>query len=517
MYNSKIYLLAIDFGTESVRGAVFNKHGQMIYTASRTYKTYFPHSGWAEQKPEEWWKSFMLVIGDITKNSGIKSKSIISLSVDTTSCTVLALDKNFIPLRDAIIWMDVRAFNQANKIAESGMEALKYNGFGSVSAEWMPSKALWIKENEPEIYKKAKYICEFQDWINYKLTGEYVGSIDNVTVRWYYNSRSSGWPVDFYEKIGLGDVIEKFPNNILELGKTIGKIKPDVASHAGLSKDTLVVQGGADAYIGIIGLGAVKPGRLAFVTGSSHLLLGHTEKEFHKKGVFGAFPDAVVPGLYVVEGAQISTGSILKWFKDRFISKCLIDEAERNGQSIYQYLDSLAGKIKIGSEGLILLDYWQGNRNPLTDSRARGVIWGLSLKHTPVHIFRAIMEGVAYGTEHIMRCFKESNYMPKEIYACGGATQSKLWMQIHSDVLGVPIYLTEEPNAPLLGDAILASFGAGVCKSIEEAAFKMVKIKKKIEPNLENTEAYKYYVDKYIDTYPRLKDLMHDMVKHEMN
>ena len=500
-----------------MRGGIFGCTGRMLYTCAREYPTQFPRAGWAEQRPQDWWDSFLAVTQNTVRESGVPPESIVSLAVDSTSCTVLALDGRFRPLRNAVIWMDVRAFEQAGRIARCGMSALKYNGFGSVSAEWMPSKALWLKEQEPATYRNARHVCEFQDWINYQLTGEYVGSIDNVTIRWYYDSRSGGWPVDFYEAIGLGDLIEKFPQQILQLGTPFGKIRPEVSSLTGLSKNTLVVQGGADAFIGVLGLGAVKPGRTAFITGSSHLLVGQTEKEIHKKGIFGAFPDAIIPGLYAVEGAQISSGSVLKWFKDNFICGSYEEEAKKRGQTLYEYMSSLAEKIRIGSEGLIVLNYWQGNRNPLTDSQARGVIWGLSLKHTPVHAYRAIMEGVCYGTEHIMRYFKEAGFTPTEVFACGGATKSPLWMQMQSDVLGIPIYLTEEPNAPLLGDAILASYGAHIHRSIEEAAEAMVKIKKKIEPNLENTERYRYYVDKYIETYPPLKDLMHDMAKREEN
>jgi FGGY-family pentulose kinase len=515
MGKSHIHFLAIDFGTESVRGALFNETGEMVYTAVNGYETVFPEPGWAEQRPSEWWECFLQVVRDIMDNSGVEKETILSMAVDTTSCTVLALDKDFVPLRNAIIWMDVRAFDQANRIAGSGMDALKYNGFGSVSAEWMPCKALWLKENEPQVYKNARYICGFEDWINYRLTGEYTGSINNVTIRWYYDSRSGGWPSDFYEKIGLGDIIERFPKNILELGRPIGKLKPELATVTGLSENTIVVEGGADAYIGVLGLGAVKPGRLAYITGSSHLMIGHTEEGISRKGIFGAFPDCIIPGLYVVEGAQISTGSVLKWFKDQFINRVHEDKAKQKGLSLYDYLNNLAKDIKPGSEGLILLNYWQGNRNPWTDSQARGVIWGLSLKHTPVHVYRAIMEGVAFGTEHIMRHFKEAGFVPDEVYACGGPTQSELWMQIESDVLGIPICLTREPNAPLLGDAVLASYGAGVYNSIEEAALKMVKIKKRIEPDLEKKEMYKYYADKYIATYPLLKDLMHELLEHE--
>jgi ribulokinase len=509
------FFLSLDFGTESVRAAIFDQRGKMVTSAAVAYRTYFPHSGWAEQRPDDWYHSFIQVVKMIVQNTEVDVESIIALTVDTTSCTVVALDQNFNPLRNALLWMDVRSSKQAERIARSKMDALKYNGFGSVSAEWMPPKALWIKENEPDVYAHASYLCGFQDWINYKLTGKYVGSINNATIRWYYDSRNGGFPADFYDAIGLEDIIDKFPRDILELGTPIGKIDPEVAKNTGLTHNILVVQGGADAYVGVIGLGATKPGRLAFITGSSHLMIGHAEREFHQMGIFGGFPDAIMPGFWVVEGAQISTGSILKWFKENFAGSRYEREAGEQGLSLYDYFNNLAGALPIGSEGLIVLNYWQGNRNPLTDSQARGVIWGLSLKHTPVHVYRAIMEAVSYGTEHIMRYFREAGFMPEEVYACGGATKSEFWMQMQSDVLGIPINLTEEPNAPLLGGAILASCGAGIYSSIDRAAQRMVRVRKRIEPVHERTEEYRYFVEKYIETYPPLKELMHDMLNHE--
>ncbi|MFW6180303.1 MAG: FGGY-family carbohydrate kinase [Spirochaetota bacterium] len=508
------YFLAFDFGTESVRGGLFEPGGKMVYTAAREYGTRFPRSGWAEQSPEEWWRCFLEAARDIAGRSGVSPGDIAAMAVDTTSCTVLALDREFRPVRDALLWMDVRAYEQAKRIAGAGHDILRYNGFGSVSAEWMPCKALWLKENEPDTWERARYVCEFQDFINHKLTGRYAGSINNTTVRWYYDPYQ-GWPADFYEKIGLSDVIEKYPPEILELGKPVGTLLPGVAEETGLDPGTLVVQGGADAYIGIIGLGAVKPGRMAFITGSSHLMLGHTDKGFYQEGIFGAFPECVMPGLYVVEGAQISSGSVLKWLTRQLVGGGYREEAEKQGLELYDYLNRLAADLPIGSEGLILVNYWQGNRNPLVDYQARGVVWGLSLTHTPVHLYRAVLEGVSYGTEHIMRYFAKAGFTAREIFACGGATRSELWMQIQSDVLGTPIYLTEEPNAPLLGDAILASVGSGFYGSIEEAAGNMVKISKEITPDLENTEKYRFYVDKYIQTYPRLKELMHDMVRRQ--
>jgi ribulose kinase len=173
-----------------------------------------------------------------------------------------------------------------------------------------------------------------------------------------------------------------------------------------------------------------------------------------------------------------------------------------------------AEKIALGSEGLIVLDSFQGNRTPLVDPSLRGAIWGLSLSHKPEHIFRAIMEGIAYGTEFIFRQFREAGYNVSEIYACGGATRSNLWMQIHSNVSGIPIQIPEVQDAPLLGSAILAAVASEIHPTLDDAANQMVRIHVKVEPNRENHEAYQFFVDRYTETYTQLTNLMHKMTNH---
>src|SRR5690606_33033006 len=193
-----------------------------------------------------------------------------------------------------------------------------------------------------------------------------------------------------------------------------------------------------------------------------------SEEEFHAPGVFGSFPDAVIPGLQMIEGGQISTGAIIKWFKTNFC-KDLEAEAKRKGVSVYDLLTPAAQKLPPGSEGLLVLDYWQGNRTPHVDPYVRGLIYGLSLSHRQEHIFRAIMEGIAYGTENIIRVFKQNNIDVQEISIAGGATNSPLYLQIHADVSNLPIYVPNVLQAPSLGSAILASVGAGYYQDIQEA------------------------------------------------
>ncbi len=508
------YFIGIDGGTESARAAIFTPEGKLVASKAAAYPLRHPHPGWAEQRPDEWWEAIVSAIRQTVEASGVSPEAIAGICGDLTSCTVVAMDEQFQPLRPAIIWMDVRAANQAQRIAASGYDALKYNGHGNVSAEWMPCKALWIKENEPDIWKQTQYLGEYNDWFTHRLTGEWVGSINNASIRWYYDRNTGGFPEDFYTGIGLEDALEKFPQRILDLGEVVGALRPEVADELGLKAGIPVAQGGADAYIAMIGLDVVEPGKMAFIVGSSHLNLGQSAHQFHGKGIFGAYTDCLIPGQYTVEGGQISTGSVVRWFRDNF-AKDYIQKAEEAGVSAYDLLGEEAAKLPPGSEGLIVLDYWQGNRTPYVDPEARGMMWGFTLSHTPAHVFRAIMEGIAYGTEHILRTFREHGYEVQELVASGGPTKSPLWMQIHADVSNTPITLTEAgTSAALLGSAILAAVGAGAYESPQAGAKAMVRVKDRIEPNPEAHEAYQFFADKYINTYPQMEELMHDMTRH---
>jgi FGGY-family pentulose kinase len=514
MKQSYAYVMGVDFGTESVRVVIFTPDGTPVGRAAEPYPTYHPQPGWAEQNPDEWWRAFVAAVRRAVGESGVDPSQIVAIGADCTSCTVVFMDEHFQPLRPAIIWMDVRAAEQAQRIAKSGHPMLRYNGFANVSAEWMPCKALWVKENQPEVYRRAAHVGEFIDWLTYRLTGQWTGSINNVSVRWYYDRREGGWSPSFYQNIGLGDLIERFPQRILNLGEVAGELRPEVAAELGLRAGIPVAEGGADACVAMLGLNVVSPGKLAFILGSSHLLLGQAERPFHTPGIFGAYTDAVLPGLYMVEGGQASTGSVVKWFKDNFCAKEAAI-AQQRGVDTYTILNELAADVPPGSEGLIVLEYFQGNRTPYVDSMARGVFWGLSLKHTTGHLFRAILEGIAYGSEHVLRIYRSSGYTVKEIVAAGGPTRSRLWMQIHADVSGVPIYLSQTPDAPALGSAILATVAAGLYPDIVTAAGQMSRIADCIEPDPKRHEQYQFYVEQYIATYPRLQPLMHEMARHQ--
>lgn len=507
------YVLGIDAGTESFRAGIYDETGHCLGFGVSPNTNIHRHPAWGEQEIAKWDVAMVESIKRAIAAAGVKPEEIKGIGLDGTSCTVVFLDRNGKPLRDAIMWMDIRASKEAEEIAATGDEALEYIGHANLSAEWFPCKVLWTKRNEPKIYDAAETIFEQTDWMVYRLTGEITGNINTTTVRWFYNELKGGFPESLYNRIGLDDVLPKLPKRIVKIGEVAGTLTREMAEKTGLPEGIPIAGGGADAYIGVIGVNALEAGKLALITGSSQLHIGVSPVELHTRGLFGSFPNALIPGLNLVEAGQVSTGSVLKWFLSNFLSSEIEKEAAAAGGSVYDLLNERAAKLTPGSDGLVVLEHWQGNRTPWVDATSRGVIRGLTLSHTPVHIYRAIMESVAYGTEVIIRRMNEANFKIDEIIACGGATQSDLWMQINADVTGKPISIPAEQQAVSLGAAIAATVVAGMYGDLREAADAMVSVAKRIEPIMQNHELYKEYVDQYDATYHALKDHSRTLVE----
>ena len=507
-------MICLDGGTESIRAGLYDQAGTQVATAACAYTTRFPQAGWAEQDPAEWWSALAIATRACLESAAVSPPEILGLCLDATTCTMVLLDRHLDVLRPALLWMDVRAAEQANRLfaagSSAGHPALRYSLAGC-NAEWMPPKMAWLAEHEPENYRQAAWICEYTDWLVYRLTGRLALNLNTITQRWYYNGREWGWPADLYARVGLGDVMDKIPQDILPAGQEVGTLLPEAARQLGLPETVRVFQGGGDAFIGMLGLNVAQPGRIGLITGSSNVIGGFVDQEFHGAGLYGAFPDAVVQGLWLVEGGQASTGSILAWFKRTFAQ-------DLPSSQVYQLLDQEAALVPPGSGGVVALDYFQGNRTPYTDSKARGALWGLSLNTTRAQVFRALMEGVAFGNRLILDSLAKYGHMtpactPQALIACGGATRSPLFMQIYADICGVPISVTRVDNAPLMGCAILAFQGLGLYPDLPQAAQAMVKTSRTFTPNPENQEAYDFYFQLYTQTYPALQPLMHGALR----
>jgi ribulose kinase len=260
----------------------------------------------------------------------------------------------------------------------------------------------------------------------------------------------------------------------------------------------------------MLGLGAVISGDLAMIMGSSTCHLAISAQGLFGSGMLGCYPDAVVEGLCTLEGGQTATGSIINWYREHFAG-AEATEAERTGRNVYEILDAKADAVPPGCEGLVCLDYWQGNRCPLKDPRGRGAFWGLTLSHGPGHVFRSIYEATAFGTRHILEDLQAHGFAVGRLFAGGGGAKSRLWLQIHADILGRPIHVPKDSEACALGSAMIAAVHCGHYPNLNAAAKEMVQIAGVIEPRQQNKSSYDAYYARYLATYPALKELMHGL------
>lgn len=498
------FVIGLDCGTGGARALVADLAGNVRGQATAAYDTHFPRPGWAEQTPADWWRAACLAIRAAMHDADATPDDILAISADGTSSTLVALDAAGEPIGPAILWMDNRASAEARRMMATGDPALARCRAG-VSSEWMIPRLLWLKEKRPEIFERASHFVEMADWIAFKLSGRLTLGLNQICNRWFHDGRAGGWPTAFFDRIGLAGITDRFPADILPLGAPIGPLCADARRDTGLSGRTLVVCGGTDAYVAMVGLDVCAPGRTAFITGSSHLLLCMTDAQREVPGLFGPHPDCVVPGLAVLEGGQVSSGSILKWWHDQF------GRALAVGPDPYAEMMAGAASVPIGADGLIALDFWQGNRNPHTDYDLQGAIWGLTLRHTPQHILRALVESIAFGTRNILRTLDANGVPVSSMTVCGGATRSRFLLQMHADTSGLPLVVPKVREATAFGSAIVAAVGAEVWRSLPEGAAAMVAEEETIEPDMDAHERYQPFFDAYVETHTALKPLMHSM------
>lgn len=395
--------------------------------------------------------------------AGTSASLIRGLCVATTSCTVLACAEDGRPLRPAIMWCDARAATEAEdmmRLAENDPAlAVCCGGKGPVSAEWMIPKAMWLKWHEQQTWSRAAVVCEAQDWLNFKLTGEWMAGGCNVATRWFCDgvaavkkTTDKGWfggrPTSLLRALDLEDLGEKWPKKCVAMGGVVGKLCHEAQSHLGLSRDCVVVQGGADAFVALV---AAQPeGGCLVVTGSSHLHLASGPLDDSASGgaCWGPYRGAPLADQMMAEGGQSSTGSVLRWAQHRLFGDAPDLAA----------LDAEAAELPVGAEGIVALETFQGARTPVTDPHARGCLVGLSLAHTKAHVWRAFLEAIALGTRSSLAALDEVVSLPSRIRFCGGATKSKVLTQMHADAANVSVaYDRRHANLVVAGAAALAA------------------------------------------------------------
>lgn len=496
------YFMGIDTGTQGVRIGISDTRGKLIFEKEQKWETEFPKVGWAEQNPLNWWEAVNGIFEQIahTLDSEIR-QNIKACCVCATSTTAIPVDQEGRPLMNAMMWMDARSRKEMKEINDTGHPVLNYCG-KETSFEWMIPKALWIKRNRTDVYNACYKIVDQLDWMNYQLCGEWSSSICNTTCKWNYVSSMGGYQRDFFEQIGFEDYEEKLIMRVDKIGDVVGTILPQISEKYGFFREMKIVQGGIDAHIAMFGLDVLKPGKLGVIMGTSFVHLCLSDQNPDMKGIWGPYDGAVLDDMWLLEGGQISASGLVNWFRHNF------HIPEKDGNP-YGHLLEIPDEIPIGADGVTVLDFFQGNRTPYKDAMAKGVIFGLNIKHTWKHIYRAVLESVSYGTQNIIRNFEEQGYPVASITACGGVTKDRRWLQMISDVTGKPIIVNENIQAGVLGCCVVAASKGRFYNDFQSAAEHMVKPKFIVEPDMKNHEEYQPYFHKYLELYESLKDLMH--------
>ncbi|MCT7377109.1 FGGY-family carbohydrate kinase [Chelativorans salis] len=491
-------VLGFDLGTGSVRAGVYDVDGgTMLGGAEERYATSFPRPGWAEQQPEAWWTA--LLSAGLRAVEAAGRREVAAICVAATASTVVACRADGTPVYPAILWMDCRAAGEACETGEAYHPVMAYSG-GEDAAEWLVPKAMWLKRHEPEVFARAEVICEAIDYINYRLSGEWAASRMTAACKWNYDSAAGRYVPELYESFGVGALADKLPVRVVPVGAPLGRLRTEIAAELGLASAPLLVQGGIDAEMGMLGAGTTEPGSMLIVAGTSVAHLTHIDEQRALPGFWGPYPNALIDGLWLVEGGQVSAGSILDWLTgtifglDEVGHHALIDEAAR---------------LSPEETGLMVLDYWMGNRTPYRDAGLRGAVLGLSLGHGRAQIYRAAVDAVALGTINVVRTLENEGVKIERVVMGGGICHNPLWLAATVDALGRPVHLVRKANLSLIGTVASAACGLGLYPDLASASRSLAAGTEAMMPEPERTAWYDAALGRYDALTGTLAPVLH--------
>ncbi len=499
----KSLLLGIDIGTSACKIAVFKRNGSLVASASGEYSVYYPHKGWAEQNPEDWWLAVCNTTKRMLKENKIDASKIAGIGIDGQSWSAVAVDREGNVLANTPIWMDVRAQAICDRI-NSRLGADKvFELCGNVlRPSYTTAKILWYQETMPEMYQKIYKILQSNSFIAYRLTDKITQDVSQTYGFHCVNMKLGKWDEKMCESLGIP---KEFLPPIYPCHQVIGEVTKEAAQATGLKEGTPVVAGGLDAACGALGAGVISDGDTQEQGGQAGGMSICIEE-------YAKHPDLilsyhVVPGKWLLQGGTTGGGGVMRWIEKEFgdyersVASC-------KGKSSMIQMDELAEKINPGSDGLIFLPYMAGERSPIWNPNAKGVFYGLDFSKTKGHFIRSAMEGVAYSLKHNLNVAEKSGATVKELLSVGGSANSSLWMQIKSDITGIPMSVPYSDTATTLGAAILAGVGVGLYQDFEEAVQETVKFTRRYEPDMEKYTKYQEYYNTYIEIYENLKMIM---------
>jgi ribulose kinase len=477
-------LLGVDFGTGGVRVGLYDlRSHRLVHVAQATYPTHYPRLGWAEQAPGDWWQALGQACRRVMSQAGYPP--VAAMCVATTASTVVVATDAGEPLCPALLWMDCRAGEESAQSARAEHPMLNAGGD---AVEWLVPKAMWLARHEPQLYARAERICEAVDWINHALTGQWVASQLNASCKWNYDTRAQRFPTELYEQLGVAELAHKLPPQVIPVGGRIGPLTSAAAAHLGLDNAVLVAQGGIDAHMAMLSAGTTGAGELLFIGGTSVVQLMHTPQRRDVPGIWGPYPDALLAGQWLMEGGQVSAGSILNWLAQKMFG---LDDAG------HQRLIQQASELQPGATGLLVLDYWMGNRTPYRAPDMRGAILGLSLNHDRHDLYRAAVEAIALGSANIFHTWRTHGIDITRVVAAGGFQHNPLWLQATVDATGVPFEMISHDNLTLIGTAAAAACALGEFNQLQAAAAHFTTRGTLIEPNRQAHACYVELLERY--------------------
>jgi xylulokinase len=495
------YLMGIDASTTGVKALLIDERGDVVGTATTELSLSTPHPLWSEQDPAAWWEGAVKSVRHVLSETDIRGDQVVAIGLTGQMHGLTLLDEDGEPLRPAILWNDQRTGTQCDEIRRrlGKRRLIEITGNDALTGFTAP-KILWVRENEPDVFARARHILLPKDYVRFKLTAEYATDRAGAAGTLLLDIRTRDWSPEVLEAL---EIPAGWLPSTHEGPEVTGHVSPEAARATGLKAGTPVVGGGGDQAAQATGVGAVLPGIVALTLGTSGVVFASTDQPFiEPEGRLHAFCHAV-PDRWHLMGVMLSAAGSLRWYRDTLAPDMDYDE-----------LLAPAAGVSPGCEGLLFLPYLTGERTPHPDPLARGAFVGLTVRHTQAHLVRAVLEGVAFGLRDSFELIKAIGLAQiTQVRVSGGGARSLLWRQVLADVLNVELVTVNTTEGAAFGAALLAGVApvSGVWPDVDAACQAAVRQTGSTAPQPDTVGKYEHCYGLYRELYPALREINHGL------
>lgn len=502
--NTLSYLIGIDVGTTSIKGMLVNHSGDILSFNKQEYSLETAEGGICELDAEIYWKVTCEIIRHLVGYSNIDPDKITGIAFSSQGETLIPVDKEGMPLRKAIVWLDNRSDKEAEEIKDhfGEQQVMDITGQPEILPSWPATRILWIRKNEPSLFKKATKYLMVEDFLMFRMTGKYCTEYSVSPSTLYLDIEKKRW---WSEMINFLNINEDQLPTLMPSGEIVGSLTPKAVKETGLSENTLCVTGAYDHAAGAIGSGNIYDGNATLTIGASMAMCNTISQPLFDRSMNLPCQCHAVDGLYFLHAYGPTAGMVLKWFKDEFGQEEIM-EAQKSNADVYDLLMREAEKIPAGSDGLLMLPHLMGTGSPEFNSKAKGVFAGITLGMQKGHFVRAIIESISLMIRHNLEVMKANVVDVKVIHVLGGASKSELWNQVLADVTGLPVITSKNAENAVMGACILAAVGTGIFDDLESAYRTFTEIGRQYTPQPSNHALYTVMYKKYVHLYQSLEN-----------